>query len=83
MYASYRENGRVVCPRSGSASLKIAVSFWIDQKCFAFKTTYSFTLTSGARLMSVLDPGVMSINCRPIERLAASIYYRQQPFTLI
>jgi len=33
----------------------------------------SFTRTSGARLISDLEPGVMRINCLPIDRLAASM----------
>lgn len=35
--------------------------------------SYSFTRTSGARLISDLEPGVIRINCLPIERRAASI----------
>lgn len=43
---------------------------------FSFRgggVSYSFTRTSGARLMSDLEPGVIRINCLPTERRAASI----------
>lgn len=51
--------------------LLVWYSYW---SCRFQGRTYSFTLTSRARLISALEPGVISMNCRPIERLAASIY---------
>jgi hypothetical protein len=37
----------------------------------------SFTLTSGAILISVLVPGVIKMNCRPMERRAAVILQKK------
>jgi hypothetical protein len=37
------------------------------------REAYSLTRTSGARLISVREPGVMRMNCRPMDLLAAVI----------
>lgn len=67
---SYRRKDNLACPRSGSANLfQELAAFSIE-----ITVTYSLTITSGARLISALEPGVMRMNWRPIDRLAAYIY---------